>query len=478
MPHIPLSPREARARAATFVPRAWRPLVSAGLLGLSMGSALSHAQTAPTPWVDPTQLPALQAPAQTSPPFIAWPDHAITPVQEPSSDPAVLRQRWRQANASVAEFARGHMDLLHWESKNLPSRDAPQVTTDAPIQLSELVNASLMGMPALFIPPSASRAERAQGQAAYADHVSRLAQAWAHAIAARQTLDGAMASLHAQDTAVALAQRMVDAGNWSGAQLMQQQAQLIETRLSAAKAQMNALASQEQLAVLVGWWTTAQRAQLDSRLPRALPEVPALATPEPSPEAVALRADAHLQSQAQSLQASAGPQATALALRNRSVREQALAARQPVTGALTALVAPTQSRTTATDEHAQEVIEQALALNTQAIALRSQARLAWTQLSLAAYQDRLMSQSLLPLTQAQEEDVQLHYNGMLMSTWDLIEAARARLKAQARAGAARLQHWQAYIQWQAWAAGGSPTPARLVAASGADATADAPAAAH
>jgi len=71
--------------------------------------------------------------------------------------------------------------------------------------------------------------------------------------------------------------------------------------------------------------------------------------------------------------------------------------------------------------------------------------------------DVLMHEQRLPLQQRAEQETLLRYNGMLKSTWDMIDAAQARLGAQADALQARQAHWLAHADWHTFMAGGDIT---------------------
>ncbi len=54
-------------------------------------------------------------------PLSAWSQTATAPPQAGMAPPLV---DWRGANDAVAQFKRGHIDLLKWESANLPAESA------------------------------------------------------------------------------------------------------------------------------------------------------------------------------------------------------------------------------------------------------------------------------------------------------------------------------------------------------------------
>lgn len=82
-------------------------------------------------------LPALAAePGHPADPDVHVPAPAYRSVFE--GEPRGLEEQtvdWRKANAAVAEFPRGHIDLLKWEERNLPGAatvPAPAAPAAAP----------------------------------------------------------------------------------------------------------------------------------------------------------------------------------------------------------------------------------------------------------------------------------------------------------------------------------------------------------
>jgi outer membrane protein TolC len=90
-------------------------------------------------------------------------------------------------------------------------------------------------------------------------------------------------------------------------------------------------------------------------------------------------------------------------------------------------------------------------------AIGSTVRQAWQQLERSRALDVLMHEQRLPLQKRAEQETLLRYNGMLKSTWDMIDAAQARLGAEADALQARQAHWLAHADWHTFMAGGDIT---------------------
>ena len=88
-----------------------------------------------------------------------------------------------------------------------------------------------------------------------------------------------------------------------------------------------------------------------------------------------------------------------------------------------------------------------------ALRVRSQAREAWHGYATAHAVASLMRDRVLPLTAEFEDDMLLRYNGMLKSTWDLIDATRERVAAESAALQTQRDFWLAHINLQAVLAG-------------------------
>jgi hypothetical protein len=381
------------------------------------------------------------------------------------NDIAAARAVWQRANQRVAEFPRGHADLLRWESRQ--PGEATQGSAQSPaLDFAQALRLSLRHRPDLFTHADMNPLVRGQVVVAYAAHVRDLQRAWIDAVATRQSERLLGEALDATRTGSELGRRMVVAGNWSQARQMREQ--LIEA--SAWQVSVNArsatLAAQERLAQLLGLWDAQAVAQLGGRLPASLPELPAKPTPgdgvsEATLETSVLRNHPTL------------AQTRLLAQRDAAVpspaRRQAWNA--AVNAALDAL--PQPGDTAATPPHIDNLsllrdhaLERAVSaeatLLRQAAERRSMARQAWAALQVR-HASALHAQNVVTQLQtALEQDTQLRYNGMLQSTWELLASARERLAALDTALQARRGYWLAQADWQALLAGadyaGSDTP--------------------
>jgi hypothetical protein len=121
-----------------------------------------------------------------------------------------------------------------------------------------------------------------------------------------------------------------------------------------------------------------------------------------------------------------------------------------VTNRLPELADPRQRN----DHRSAHAAEAGAGLLRQAADRRSQAREAWAALQTHQALARLAQDLDLPQQEALEQAVLQRYNGMFVSTWALLAAARERLAALDRLTDARLAYWLAEADWRALLAGG------------------------
>ncbi|MGI9216238.1 MAG: TolC family protein [Hydrogenophaga sp.] len=431
------------------VQRRWRRWCAVTLTAsaCALGARMAGAQT-PSDALAAAD-PATPAPALASP--------ALLPLAAPvlAATPRDLREalaRWRQANQQVAEFPRGHADLLRWEAgQTPPARTAPATPPPVPLGADEAVRLALALHPVLIERPGTSAVERQARQQARLALEHSVRRGWITAVAAHTALRHQAAALESTRIGAELGQRMVAAGNWSQARLLREQ--LTQARAEAAwlQTQQTAHSATEALARALGLWQADAVLALPQRLPTELPALPPLPANAPT-EAQVLASHPALAWQAEQLrrQQVAVPAAQRQAWAHAQAEALAAAPAQP----------PTLADTRLLKDHALERAVQAEAQLLQAASeRRSWAREAWARLQTSHASARHAQDVTLPLLQAAEQETLLRYNGMLQSTWDLLAAARERLQGAQDAAQARRDHWLALADWQALLAGGGYSPA-------------------
>ncbi len=322
------------------------------------------------------------------------------------ANPVMGEQGWRDANAAVGLFKRGHADVLKWEQReeqaaanpvvdpaSLPltsagdavrhawraHRDLAQVLARTGAENVDLIaNGKWDALdPVLF--------RRVDGLDEVVEVAAQARKAWTEAVYAQLRVKHVRAAWDAADTANALAQRMLSVGNWSA--LQQAEVQLVAAAASMTLQRDQYAAAQAQVRLidflqLTGVYPSVQ-------LPDRLPALPA----KPLSEADIARHARVIQDQL--------PRAN----RMRNQRD--------------------------------------VALMTKAYQ---------TSYSLA----RKARDEVLPRREFITEETVLHYNGMLKSTWDLLDAARAQSLAAANAMLAQRDFEIAQIDLQWVLLGGEP----------------------
>ncbi len=317
---------------------------------------------------------------------------------------------WTRANAAVAEFPRGHADVLKWELRNLPAEQAQAAAATVagglglmspeaavrqiwvahrslvrPLNKIGTAQASLVAQGRWTeVDPSLQR--RVEGVDELLEVAAQGRKAWVQAVAARQVLVQHRTALAAAEAANELGRRMVSVGNWS--RLQQSQVQLAQSSARMALRRAQYAAAQAEAALLKVLNLTATHTAVS--LPDRLPELPMQPL---APQVLAERA-------------------------------AAIAGQLPrVDGARNAANAR----------------------------LAQQAYLASHALALSARDEVVKTRELIT------EDTVLHYNGMLKSVWDLLGEVGNQSQAVVSAIDAQRDFWLAEADLQWVLQGGAPT---------------------
>ena len=426
-------PRSAALR------RLW-PALFFATAGLSaVPTALAQA---PTLWVaDPKQPNAL--PDWSA---VGTPPQTAAPGLPASMDDAI--RRWQAANRAVGEFPRGHIDLLRWEQVQ---NSTPPAAPPTPLSWPEVWTQVQRQHADQIQGPRATEPERMAAQRQWLA-LQRQAQAtWVTAITRHALLRLQQERLHAARTGHALGERMATLGHWSQAKFIPVQQTLAQEQAATVAAQWQARQSIEALASLMGLWQADALQDLALRLPAVL-DTPPPTTPPTHAEGAALSQRTDLQWQRDTAQRQLDSIGATQWTKWSQERDTAIEQADRGT-------TPQWPMSALRNDHA---LEKALAAHTalqrDAAALRSLVRQAWDQLQATQALDALQHQHQLPLAQTAEAQTLLRYNGMLQSTWEVIDTARARLGTQADALQARQALWLAHIDWHILLAGGDIDP--------------------
>jgi outer membrane protein TolC len=375
----------------------------------------------------------------------------LGPVWAQSGTSQPNAEAWRRANEAVGQHLRGHADILAQE----PALPAQPPAATSPLGLRQAITLALRQRPELWAGPALNALETARLNARVAQLSHQVNRAWVDAVAASQSLTYLRDALAATEAGAELAQRMAAVGNWTQAQHIQTRLQQSAAASALAVAQQQADGARERLVRLLGLSGEAARIALPPRLP----ELPAAPLAVPDLEAAALRQNPalalaranaareqgrvsrHDLAAWQTLQASiepgAGPGADdALALGKLVTRAPLLTARQ-----------------NALRHTLEEAISTQAEADSRSSRASSLAREAYSRYHWAYEQARHQRDEVVLWQTALQEDTQARYNGMLLSTWNLLNSAGARIRSVNAALQAQRQFWLAHTDIQAALAG-------------------------
>lgn len=355
------------------------------------------------------------------------------PQPLPSAKSAEPALSWQDANRAVAQFPRGHVDLLRWEQKNMPAvQDAPahpdagQLTLERAQRLAWLDEAKWLkpGMSALEV------ATVQQQMAAVRRDVQKL---WVDAVASRQSVAHSRDILAVAQTAGELGQRMAQVGNWSRARQIQEELPLWDARARLDKAQLQADRA------LYALWQRVGAGQTVQALAQQLPlHLPAAREVDVSASAQTQALQAHLRwpledRHARRLMAGLGLSDADLQAAKEALNAQAA---QPV---------PVWDPRTIRWGHSFENAWQArLQADRLARQIHADVQMALNAFEVARQTAQHTQAEVLRLHAELSQQTLLRYNGMLKSTWDLLASARSRIDSVDAALQAQRQAWLAH----------------------------------
>jgi outer membrane protein TolC len=309
--------------------------------------------------------------------------------------------------------------------------------------------------PDLLASTHMNRVERAQADIAVAAFSRDVLRAWVSAVAADVALENARKAYGAAETGAELAARMTRVGNWGRDRMLSEQLSLKDAGVGLIGAQQEATRAREALARMTGLWGEAAQ----FALPATLPELPAEAIDGTGLEALALSRHPMVPLATQDAERARRSQGAMSQTRWQAIGAEAVdgvlaglgddasvLSTPPVTAAVVDL------RRAAVGNDAVHAFGTVADAESLAVSVRSQVREAYINYRIA---HDLASQALgrKEMQVARQEEVLLRYNGMLKSTWDLLDAARERLEADTAAAQALRDFWLGHANLQAVLAG-------------------------
>jgi outer membrane protein TolC len=292
--------------------------------------------------------------------------------------------------------------------------------------------ARLIAMP-LTSDMEAKRFEQVQRQTSLAlfELATQTRKAWYRAVVAQQSLGFMQQVMASAEAAAELARRLAAVGNYSVLQQAQEQSFYADAGLNLIRAEQARVQAREQLTRLLGLWGE----QIDFRLPERLPELPAMAEQLPDVEQLAMRQRLDIQAvrlDAERLASNLGLTKTTRLINvlelgvvsNRSNEEPTqrgyeISVELPLFDWSGAKVAKAEAQY-------RQMLNRAAAT---AVNARSQVREAYLGYQAAHDLARHYRDEVLPLRARIAEENVLQYNGMFISTFELLADARKQILA-------------------------------------------------
>lgn len=359
---------------------------------------------------------------------------------------------WRRANEAVGQHRRGHADIVARE----PALPPPERPTGTPLSLHQATQVALRQRPDLWADPAQNALETARANARVAQLSHQVQRAWIDAVAAAQSLTYRQDALAATEAGAELAQRMAAVGNWTQAQHLQVRLLQAGAALELSATQQQADSARERLVRLLG--LTGDVAHLT--LPPRLPELPASPMVAQGIETIALRQNPELalaRANAEREQGRVSRQDLAAWRTELASIEPDGSSPEPDDAAALSTLLARAPVLTARQKALRHRLDEAIQTRTEAASRASRvgslAREAYSRYRGAYDQARQQRDQVVLWQTALQEDTQARYNGMLVSTWDLLNSAGARIRSVNAALQAQRQFWLAHSDLQAVLAG-------------------------
>lgn len=364
-------------------------------------------------------------------------------------------RQWRQANTEVGRHLRGHIDLLKSERGRLItdpiiSAGAFKEDASAPVLSEEAARKAVLALYADVVADQAiGELERYRRDAQILEILQSTQKLWIQAVAAKEQLLIQQRIAEAASISLELAKRMEKVGNWGRNRLVDIEIGYQTARNQLLVADQVAFNSRQKLATQIGTHSW--------KLPNALAQpisqyqLSELQTPlDDQLKQLLARHPQYLllEKEAQYYERIVGP----------AVMEEWRAHLSSMLDQSTSWTQriPTVDRTKIIWSHNLEK-----AIQTRASALRlsiqtqSDLKQAREHLRAAETQASDIMNRLQKLYISAEEEALMRYNGMFISTWELISKAQAKMQAELSTAQAKQAYWSALADIRSLLAGAS-----------------------
>ena len=360
---------------------------------------------------------------------------------------------WRNSNAEVGRYARGHIDLLKAERgriQNDPNLakgafkedpSAPELSEEAARKAVLTLHADLLSEQAI------GGLEKLARNAQLLTLLQSTHTLWVEAVSAKEQLNIQARLTEAASVSFALATRMEQVGNWGRHRLVDVEISYQSARNQLLLADQAAFNSRQKLFKQIG----SEHWRLPSALPKPTPQsgLSELVTPLAQQQAELLTRHPRyslIEKEAQYYEKIVGP---AMLEQWRQHLDLLLAASTSWTSTI-----PTLDRTKVLWSHD---LEKAIQARAESLRMRIQAdsdlKQAREHLRAAHTQASDILNTLQTLYASAEEEALMRYNGMFISTWELIAKAQAKMQAELAVAQAKQSFWLALADMRALLAG-------------------------
>jgi hypothetical protein len=369
--------------------------------------------------------------------------------------PSETRQ-WRNANTEVGRFTRGHIDLLKAERGRSVVLDSDKNAligafkedTAAPELTQEVARkATLMAYPDVLASQAISPFEKASRDSQLLSLQQMTQKLWIEAVSAKEQLTISRRITDAASVALELATRMEKVGNWGRNKRIDIEISYLAARNQFLLADQTAFNTQQKLFAHVGssaW-----------RLPDALTKPVSLGTPDellvPLDQQLAQILARHpqyslLEKEAQYFERIVGPALLAQL-------QQEMVKMISATSSNTSII-PTLDRSKIIWNHD---LEKAIKARSEVLRLniKTKTDLHQAREHLRATHVQIIDviSNLQKLYSGAEDEALTRYNGMFISTWELISKAQAKMQSELAVAQSKRSFWIAFVDLQALLAG-------------------------
>lgn len=362
---------------------------------------------------------------------------------------------WRQANEAAGRFLRGHIDILKAEAKGsgLAQGQASASKQGDVLTLDQAKRLMLAARPSLFATGNESDAERNDHAVLVTMTLLDLERTWLQAVGNALLLERQEKVTESAQIAAVLAERMGVVGNWGVDRVLATQLQTNAERLNLIEARERADQARLALVELV--------MSDDFALPDELPAIRGIGARSDliaSPEELTRRRldrlpdyKTRLDSLAR-LEGMVGPKALAQWRDFAQERVDAMLQGQGIS-------AMTIDRSKLLWNHD---LREALYARESLRSYEQQAlgtmRLAQTAVKARHAEASMRAREQVPLSLAFEEEAVYQYNGMFISTWQLLAQFRARMAAKMALIESQVRYLDTDLAYQAYVRGAPYSP--------------------